>query len=106
MGASVVDIHSVTLPGGHRLRIKEADVVDTTYEYKFVTIELKTGFGMIKPKQDYHEIIQHSATEGWRLVQIFAPGTSDYGLASYFELIFEKPCEQADSPGQHPEMAV
>jgi hypothetical protein len=77
------------------LEIKEADVADATYEYKFVTIELKTGFGRIKPKQDYHEIIQHFAKEGWRLVQIFAPGTSGQGVASYFELILEKPCEQA-----------
>ena len=64
----------------------------TTYEYKFVTVELKAGFGYT-PRQDYHEIIQHFAKEGWRLVQIFAPATAGSGAASYFELIFEKPRE-------------
>ncbi|KEQ22261.1 DUF4177 domain-containing protein [Paenibacillus tyrfis] len=58
------------------------------YEYKFVKIDLKL-FGNT-PKQEYHEIIENHAKEGWRLVQIFAPGTSTYGAASYFEIIFEK----------------
>lgn len=58
------------------------------YEYKFE--QLKLGwFG--KPNLDYHAIIEKNAKDGWRLVQIFAPGTSVYGSASYFELIFERP---------------
>ena len=65
-------------------------MADTTYEYHFVTVEL-TGFRGIKPRQDYHEIIQHFAKEGWRLVQIFAPVPAGLGVASYFELIFERP---------------
>ena len=64
----------------------------TTYEYKFVMVELKTGFGY-KPKEDYHKIIEHLSKEGWRLVQVFAPATPGSGAASYFELIFEKPRE-------------
>ncbi|WP_240374947.1 DUF4177 domain-containing protein [Bacillus piscicola] len=59
------------------------------YEYKFEKVDLKGGFRM-KPKEDYHDIIREHAKDGWRLVQIFAPGTSSYGLASYFELIFER----------------
>lgn len=58
------------------------------YEYKFVKIELKL-WG--KPKKDYREIIRAHAKEGWRFKQIFAPATSGYGSASYFEIIFEKP---------------
>jgi len=72
---------------------KEADMAVTTYEYKFVMVELKTGFSRYTPKEDYHEITQHLSEEGWRLVQIFAPATRGSGLASYFELIFEKPRE-------------
>ena len=65
----------------------------TTFEYKFVKIELKTGFSGYNPKEDYHEIIQNLAKEGWRLVQVFAPATKGVGLARYFELIVEKPRE-------------
>ena len=41
-------------------------------------------------KGDYKKIINEHAREGWRLVQIFSPGTGPYGSASYFEIIFEK----------------
>ena len=57
-------------------------------EYKFVKLEL--GFFSDKPKGDYQDIINKHAREGWRLVQIFAPGTGPAGKASYFEIIFEK----------------
>ncbi len=60
------------------------------YEYKFVRIELKAGWRGTKPKQDYQQIVHQHASEGWRLVTIFAPGLSGYGTASYIELIFEK----------------
>ncbi|MUV37771.1 uncharacterized protein JNUCC1_01577 [Lentibacillus sp. JNUCC-1] len=58
------------------------------YEYKFEKVELKGFF--TKPQEDHHEIIREHAKDGWRLVQIFAPSTSSYGMASYFELIFER----------------
>ncbi|MFN2747295.1 MULTISPECIES: DUF4177 domain-containing protein [unclassified Bacillus (in: firmicutes)] len=57
-------------------------------EYQFVKIEL-SSFNK-KPKEDYREVIREYAREGWRFVQIFAPATSGYGIASYFELIFER----------------
>lgn len=60
------------------------------YEYTFVKIDLKSGLWTSKPKSDYQEIITEYAREGWRFVQIFAPGTAGYGNASYFELIFER----------------
>jgi hypothetical protein len=46
-----------------------------------------------KARQEYQELVHEQARQGWRLVQIFAPGTSVHGLASYFELIFERPVE-------------
>ena len=58
------------------------------YEYKFVKQGL--GFFSGSPKQDYHDIIEQHARQGWRLVQIFAPGTGVYGSAKFFEMIFER----------------
>ncbi|MED4071263.1 DUF4177 domain-containing protein [Priestia endophytica] len=60
------------------------------YEYKFVQLELKHGFLKSTSKEDYREIINKHAEEGWRFVQIFAPGTATVGSAAHFELIFEK----------------
>ena len=66
-------------------------MANTTYEYKFVKVELKLDFSRYIPKEDYHEIIQNLSKDGWRPVQVFAPGAAGAGRASYFELIFEKP---------------
>jgi len=60
------------------------------YEYKFEKIELKTGLMQSKPVKDYHKIIEQYTSEGWRLVQIFAPPISGHGSSPYYELIFEK----------------
>jgi Domain of unknown function (DUF4177) len=60
-------------------------------EYEFVKIPLSRKFFQDKPKEDYRKIIEEHGRRGWRLVQIFAPGTSGHGAASYFELIFERP---------------
>ena len=60
------------------------------YKYEFVRIELKSSFFRAKPKEDYQNIINDYAKNGWKFKQIFAPSTSGYGFASYFELIFEK----------------
>jgi len=34
--------------------------------------------------------VHENAAEGWRLVQIFAPGIAAFGAAKYYELIFER----------------
>jgi hypothetical protein len=60
------------------------------YDYQFVKVELKPGWSTDEPRENYHRIIKDHAREGWRLVQIFAPGTSGTGWASYFEIIFER----------------
>lgn len=58
------------------------------YEYKFVKIE----FGKLtsKPKANYQDIIQENAKEGWRFVQLLTPDLSINGVASYYDLIFER----------------
>jgi hypothetical protein len=44
-----------------------------------------------KPEEEYQQTVHDHAREGWRLVQIFAPGTGAYGSASYYELVLERP---------------
>lgn len=60
------------------------------YEYKF----LRMGEGWLEVrksgKERYKEAIDEQAKDGWRLVQVFAPGTGAYGAAKYYELILER----------------
>jgi len=60
------------------------------YEYKFVRL----GEGWLGAKSEarrcYQEQIHRHARQGWRLVQIFAPGIGGYGAAKYYELILER----------------
>jgi hypothetical protein len=60
------------------------------YEYKFVRL----GEGWLSAKRtaevDYKEQILQHAQEGWRLVQVFAPGMGAYGAAKYYELTLER----------------
>jgi hypothetical protein len=34
--------------------------------------------------------VHQHARDGWRLVQVFAPGVAAFGAAKYYELIFER----------------
>ena len=65
--------------------------MEQRFEYKFIRL----GEGWIGDRKEarktYQEVVNEHARSGWRLVQIFAPGTGGYGAAKYFELIFEKP---------------
>jgi len=60
------------------------------YEYKFVRIG--EGWFSVKSKAlgEYQQIIQDNARDGWRLVQVFAPGAGGYGTAKYIEIILER----------------
>ena len=64
------------------------------YEYKFVRLGEYRGsafFGVHdKARKTYEETVQEQARDGWRLVQIFAPGVAAFGAAKYYELIFER----------------
>jgi hypothetical protein len=62
-----------------------------TYEYKFV--RLGEGYMGVRKeaRQTYQEVVQQHARDGWRLVQIFAPGIGGHGAAKYYEAIFERP---------------
>ena len=71
----------------------------TRYEYEFVRLEQSknwfTQMSMPSPEacDKYQDVVHKYAGQGWRLVQIFAPGISIEGIAAYFELIFERRVE-------------
>ncbi len=60
------------------------------FEYKFVRL----GEGWLSAKSEacnhYQAQIHEHARDGWRLVQIFAPGVGAYGAAKYYELVLER----------------
>ena len=60
------------------------------YEYKFVRL----GEGWLAATKEarltYQDVVHQHARDGWRLVQIFAPGTGGYGAAKYFEIVLER----------------
>lgn len=58
------------------------------YEYKFVKVELSTF--KLEPKEDYEELVNRYAREGWKLFQILTPPTAGYGTISYYEFVFER----------------
>lgn len=64
------------------------------YEYKFVRLGEYAGsalFGVSdKARNAYEDVVHEHAGDGWRLVQIFAPGVAAFGAARYYELIFER----------------
>jgi uncharacterized protein len=65
------------------------------YEYKFVRVGEYRGsalFGVRDSEREaYQAVVHEQARRGWRLVQIFAPGTAAFGAARHYELIFERP---------------
>jgi len=60
------------------------------YEYKFVRLGEGIIWARSEAKKTYKNVIEEYAQNGWRLVQIFTPGLGLYGVARYFELIFER----------------
>lgn len=65
-----------------------------TFEYKFVRIGEYRGSALFgvqdKARNSYEPVVHEHAAQGWRLVQVFAPGTAAFGAARYYELIFER----------------
>ena len=60
------------------------------FEYKFVRL----GEGFMRATSEaydgYQEQVREYASDGWRLVQIFAPGVGTSGAANYYELVLER----------------
>jgi len=76
-------------------RWKPGTFMKQKYEYKFVRL----GEGLLSARSeartDYQEQVRQQARDGWRLVQIFAPGVGVYGAAKYYELILEREISQS-----------
>lgn len=60
------------------------------YEYKFVRLGEGYFAARKQAEQGYQEEVHRQAAEGWRLVQIFAPGMGVYGATKYYELVLER----------------
>jgi hypothetical protein len=60
------------------------------YEYKFHKINVDIKLRGVVPEEDYREVIKKYASQGYRLVQVFAPPIKGHGIVDYFDLIFEK----------------
>ncbi len=58
------------------------------YEYKFMRVDQD------KKGQNYREIILEQAKEGWRLVQVFAPGAGGiWAKENFCDIILERQAE-------------
>ena len=60
------------------------------YEYKFVRLGEGIMAARKAAREGYIETVHKYAAEGWRLIQLFAPGIGGYGAAKYYELILER----------------
>ena len=59
------------------------------FEYKFVRLEKNARAA------EYQAVVQEHAGEGWRLVQIFAPGAGGlWGKENFCEVILERDTQQ------------
>ncbi len=71
-----------------------------TYEYKFVRLGETGSSAFFGPgseaRKGYEAAVHENAADGWRLVQIFAPGVAAFGAAKYYELIFEREAAHDD----------
>lgn len=69
-------------------------VATKRYEYAFVRLGEGPTSAILGPQSKirnaYEEVVREYARDGWRLVQIFAPGVAAFGAAKYYELIFER----------------
>lgn len=58
------------------------------YEYKFVRVK-RPSDSEESEISEYQNIVNKYAQQGWRLVQVLAPPIGAYGVAPYYDLIFE-----------------
>ncbi len=63
---------------------------DLKYEYKFIRLGEGWSGARSEAREGYQAAVNEYAREGWRLIQIFAPGVGAYGAAKYYELILER----------------
>ncbi len=73
----------------------------TTYEYALVRLGEGRGSGIFgvraRKVEAYQAVVHEHARQGWRLVQVFAPGMAIHGAATSYELIFERERDSVDT---------
>lgn len=60
------------------------------FDYKFVSIKTRGVFSL-NFENDYKDIIQENAREGWRFLQLVPVEYSSYGLPKQVEVVMERP---------------
>ena len=61
------------------------------FEYDFVKVSpTKCGWFALERKFEYQELVRDRSYDGWRLVTVLTPPTGSYGMATHYELIFER----------------
>jgi hypothetical protein len=84
-------------PATHALETEsKGGAIMQRFEYKFVRLEQDNDWLTgVRPSKSaltgYQALVHQHPSEGWRLVQIFAPPIGTAGLAPYLELILERP---------------
>ena len=67
--------------------------MESRFEYKFVRLGEGWLGASAKDVKNYQQIVEQNAQEGWRLIQVFAPGLGSMGTSKYFEVILERPVD-------------
>jgi hypothetical protein len=68
--------------------------MDKRYEYKFVRLDDQARFS-------YQKVTDEYAGQGWRLLQVYAPGAGGrWASSDYVELVFERPVEAETLPAK------
>ncbi len=61
------------------------------YEYDFVRIlPERHGWLSLESKFEYQDLVRERSYDGWRLVTVLTPPTGIHGMATHYELIFER----------------
>jgi hypothetical protein len=88
-----------TILAAGRKEVHLSAVATRSFEYKFVRIGENRASALFGPqtsaRRGYQQVVHDEARDGWRLVQIFAPGVAAFGAARYYELIFEREADDS-----------
>ena len=60
------------------------------YEYMYVNVAVENGFLYDRTGDNYREIIDRAARDGWRYAGNMPMKQSGYGIIKEFDLIFER----------------
>lgn len=64
------------------------------YQYKYVTVELRTKWNGYTLEESHRAIINKYAADGWRFVTAVPNRLVGYGAIKELDLVFEKEAEK------------